>query len=609
MRKAKTRTWVWHFDSPAEKVWPVVADTARTNEAARLPKHEVLEIPQADGSVRYFGRARAGPFKLEWEEHPVNWIDYQWFRHCRSFRNGPLKSLCADLKLVPEAHSCRCEYTVEIEPANWLGRLIMAMGFLHQVGRTFGPLANNAREFIQGRRETEFDCKPPKLTPGASARAASLVAKIEATPHDHGLAAKLAEYVLNRQEVDVWTIRPLKLARKWQAPERHAIEVCLEAAKQGLLALRWDLLCPRCQVGKQSVLALDQLPTGSHCSSCNIDYDREYSNNVELAFYPATSIRPLEGGEYCLFGPMSTPHIKLHLTLEPGERRQIAIDLPHGNYRLRTLEPDGEHTLQWNTGCFPEVIADGKTVSAGPPSAPDTVVLNNKAGRPLTFIVEERAWMCDALTAHRATALQAFRDLFSEEVLRPGDNVDIDYITLMFTDLKGSTALYERIGDPQAYSLVRQHYAIIGKAVREHNGTIVKTIGDAIMGAFANPADALRCGVQLHNDFDQFNATSGKEAVVIKLGLHVGRCISVTLNNRLDYYGTAANKAARLESQSEGGDIVISQELARDAGVAPVLAEFSPREEVAELKGYNEPMRFLRITAEELAAKRARLTT
>ena len=216
--------------------------------------------------------------------------------------------------------------------------------------------------------------------------------------------------------------------------------------------------------------------------------------------------------------------------------------------------------------------------------------------------------MRDALTAHRATALQAFRDLFNEEVLRPGDNVDIDYITLMFTDLKGSTALYERIGDPQAYSLVRQHYAIIGKAVREHNGAIVKTIGDAVMGAFANPSDALRCAVQLHDDFARFNVTSGKEAVVIKLGLHVGRCISVTLNNRLDYYGTAANKAARLESQSEGGDIVISHELAKDAEVAPMLAEFSPREEVAELKGYSEPMRFLRITAEELAAKRARLT-
>lgn len=216
--------------------------------------------------------------------------------------------------------------------------------------------------------------------------------------------------------------------------------------------------------------------------------------------------------------------------------------------------------------------------------------------------------MRDALTAHRVTTLQAFRDLFTEEVLRPGDNVEIDYVTLMFTDLKGSTALYERIGDPQAYSLVREHYAIIGKAVRTHNGAIVKTIGDAIMAAFANPTDALRCGIQLHDDFTRFNSTSGREPITIKLGLHVGRCISVTLNNRLDYYGTAANKAARLEGQSQGGDIVMSHELARDPGVASLLAEFSLQEEQVCLKGFDEPIKFLRITAEQLAAKHSKET-
>jgi hypothetical protein len=146
---------------------------------------------------------------------------------------------------------------------------------------------------------------------------------------------------------------------------------------------------------------------------------------------------------------MSTPHIKLHLTLEPGEKRDVAIDLPHGNYRLRTLEPAGEETAQWDTGGFPSVVADGTTVVTGELSPTGTVSLNNKSERKLTFIVEERAWMRDALTADRATALQAFRDLFNEDTLRPGDNVDIDYITIMFTDLKGSTALYERIGDPR----------------------------------------------------------------------------------------------------------------------------------------------------------------
>ena len=204
--------------------------------------------------------------------------------------------------------------------------------------------------------------------------------------------------------------------------------------------------------------------------------------------------------------------------------------------------------------------------------------------------------------------MQAFRDLFDEDVLRPGDDVEIDHVSIMFTDLKGSTALYERIGDSQAYHLVREQFAILGAAVRDSDGTVVKTIGDAIMGAFTNPVDAFNCAVRIHADFAAFNATSGKEAVTIKLGLHVGRCISVTLNNRLDYYGTAANKAARLEGQSLGGDIVMSQEFAQDPAVRPLLAGVLPVQGAVPMKGFDEPVPYLRITAEELTDKRQEAT-
>ena len=102
MGEVHSRTWTWEFDSPAEKIWPVLADTARFNEAAELPDHQVEEIPQADGSVLYIGRARTGPFRLEWRDRPANWLTNRWFRHCREFRRGPLKSLCATFELFPK---------------------------------------------------------------------------------------------------------------------------------------------------------------------------------------------------------------------------------------------------------------------------------------------------------------------------------------------------------------------------------------------------------------------------------------------------------------------------------------------------------------------------
>ena len=530
-----------------------MSDTARFNEAAELPKHEIEEIPQDDGSVRYFGQARMGIFRYRWEEQPVNWVHERWFEHCRHFPRGPLRYLCARFHVYDDPSGSRGEYTIDVAPRGLLGRIMVRPSFFDKLEKTFRPLAEAAREYARGERDTEFDCPPPRLAAGARARAAELVRQISATRHDHGLGERLADYVTERQEVDVWSIRPLRLARIWGVEERHAIEVCLEAVKQGLLRLRWEILCPRCRVGKAEASGLDQLPSGAHCSTCNIDYDRNFSSNVELSFQPARAIRPLEGGEYCLFGPMSTPHIKVQLSVPAGGERIEPVELPHGQYRIRTLEPGPEHVLDWYEGGFPAARLGDDGVTTGEPAELGQIRLMNHSARPRTMIVEEREWVRDALTAKRVTALQAFRDLFTSDVLRPGDDVEIDFITIMFTDLKGSTALYERIGDPQAYHLVREHFALLGNAVREHEGAVVKTIGDAIMAVFLNPERSLACAVRIHDDFERFNRTSGKESMVIKLGIHVGRCISVTLNDRLDYYGTAANMAARLPGPERRG--------------------------------------------------------
>jgi len=596
-----TRTWTWRFDAPPSPVWTAMADTARFNEAAGLPKHAIVETPRPDGSVEYVGKARKGPFALEWREHPVNWVHERWFEHRRTFLKGPLRTLYATLRLSPEGRGTRGDYTVEATAANPLGALILATGFFPSIGKTFGKLVAEADEFARGRREQPFDVLPPALPAEAAERAAAVAAAIEKTSHGHGLARRLADHVLTAPEVDLWTIRPLALARRWDVPERHAIELCLQAVRSGLLELRWDILCPRCRVAKSQSGGLDSLPRGAHCSTCNVDYDREFSKNVEASFHPAPALRPISGGEYCLFGPMSTPHIKVHVTVPAGEARSIDADLPFGPYRLRTLEPGPEATVTWSAGGFPAVVIDGASVAPGPPAAAGTIDLVNRSGRALTFIVEDRAWVRDALTADRVTALQAFRDLFSDEALRPGDDVAVGRVALMFTDLRGSTGLYQRVGDAPAFHLVRDHFAFLAETVRAQDGAVVKTIGDAVMAAFMRPADAVAAALAVQRKVAEFNrahaAHGDREGIVIKLGLHCGPCIAVTLNGRLDYFGSVVNKAARLQGQSRGGDIVLSREIAADPEAAKLIAPFRPGEESAALKGFSEPQPFLRIVS------------
>jgi class 3 adenylate cyclase len=607
--------WVWRFEHPPDLVWPVLADTARLNEAAGLPKHPIEEIPRPDGSVSYYGRARFLGFHLAWQEMPVEWVAGRWFRHLRLFSKGPFRSLCAELELIPEGTGCRADYAMEVEPANLLGAAIARFGFFRSVGGGLTRLLGDAERFLAGASRVPFAYEGPRLPAGAEERLSALASRLEQTPSGGRLAARLADHLRSAQEVDLMHMRPLRLARTWGVEAREAVELCLEAARAGMLALRWDLLCPRCRGAKVAATSLDRLPRGAHCPSCNIDYGRDFARNVELTFRPAAALRPLAEGEFCLFGPGTTPHIKLQITVEAGQERGVRADLPHGDYRLRTLHPAGEAALDWTAGGFPEIVADGTTVRMGAAAPVGELRMRNLSERPLTFIVEAREWMRDALTAHRVTTLQAFRDLFSDQVLRPGDEVGIDHVTLMFTDLEGSTALYARAGDASAYRLVREHYAFLTRIVREHDGALVKTIGDAVMAAFADPADSVRAALAVQSGVAVFNeqarrTSADSEPIRIKLGLHAGPCIAVTLNDRLDYFGSTVNLAARLQAQSEGGDIVLSRELAADPAVAAALAPFAPAQEIAKLKGFDRPIPFLRLRLDapaRVAARQARV--
>lgn len=147
----------WDFDVPAHAIWKVLADTASFSEAAGFPKHNIEEIPQPDGSVHFIARGKVGPFSLEWDDYPQNWIDKRWFRHLREFRSGSIKSLCATYKVFAKPAGSQSRYAIEIEPANLLGRLALAGGMFGVIQHNFTQLANAAAEFCRHQRATEFE--------------------------------------------------------------------------------------------------------------------------------------------------------------------------------------------------------------------------------------------------------------------------------------------------------------------------------------------------------------------------------------------------------------------------------------------------------------------
>ncbi|MHA1537626.1 MAG: adenylate/guanylate cyclase domain-containing protein [Alphaproteobacteria bacterium] len=594
MAKTAEKKWTWHFPAPPEAIWRVLADTARFNEAAGFPKHQITEEKAGDGSIIYVGRAKFAGFDVAWHDIPVDWVDGQRFTHCRHFLNGPFVRLCATLTLEADGEATKADYLLEVEARNLLGRLLMPR-FMRGAESRYARIVQDLRDFLAGDRPAPYAGGEIALRETALARIDTAIERIESSGGGHGLASRIADLVTSAQEVELMHMRPLELAGRWKVRELHMVEACLEAVRAGLLGMGWQILCPRCRGAKVTATSLDELPTEAHCNSCNVDYQRDFAANVELTFHPSGAIRPVDSGEFCLFGPMSTPHVKLQQHIGPGQERRFALRLRKGSYRFRTLNGVGEADFEHRAGALPSLVITDGALEAGEPGKPGELVIVNRGRRPEVAVVEERAWVRGALTAVRVTAMQRFRDLFSADVLRPGDEVAIERIALMFTDLLGSTALYGRIGDAAAYHLVREHFAFLAGKIREHQGAIVKTIGDAVMAAFADPGDALRAALDVQRAVAGFNEKQDNEGICIKLGLHEGPVIAVTLNDRLDYFGTTVNLAARLQGQSAGGDIVLSEGFAADPGVVEQLKKLKPARETARIKGFRKQVPFLRL--------------
>jgi class 3 adenylate cyclase len=200
------------------------------------------------------------------------------------------------------------------------------------------------------------------------------------------------------------------------------------------------------------------------------------------------------------------------------------------------------------------------------------------------------------LSGKRLLCTRTFRDLFRTEVVQSEEGIGVRDITFMFTDLKGSTALYDQIGDAKAYYLVRQHFDTLGRVIGQNQGAIVKTIGDAVMATFMTSLDAVKAALAILNDIEQFNQGIS-EKLVLKIGLHHGHSIVVTLNDRLDYFGQTVNIASRIQNLAGAGEIYLSEDMYDAPGVNEYLAERSGEldEQETILKGIGEKMKVYRL--------------
>ncbi len=201
------------------------------------------------------------------------------------------------------------------------------------------------------------------------------------------------------------------------------------------------------------------------------------------------------------------------------------------------------------------------------------------AGETLHHLLRQRK---PFLTAKRLLTNQIFRDIYRTDTLDVDQGLKLTSLTFLFTDLKGSTELYDRVGDLVAYDLVREHFRVLNEIVASEAGAVVKTIGDAVMATFSTPDRALAAAFRMHE-----SVRTIKNDLLIKIGIHEGPCLAVTLNDRLDYFGQTVNIAARVQGLADSQAILATKPVVDNPLVSKMLeqSKLAPTAQDASLRG------------------------
>jgi class 3 adenylate cyclase len=199
------------------------------------------------------------------------------------------------------------------------------------------------------------------------------------------------------------------------------------------------------------------------------------------------------------------------------------------------------------------------------------------------------------LTGKHLLTSQTFKSLFRSEVVGGAQGLAIRDIALLFTDIRGSTALYQRIGDLNAFQLVQQHFDLLRETTVRHGGAIVKTIGDAVMAAYPDAVHAVGAALDMLGAIERFNKDQPERPVWLKIGIHHGAAIAVTLNDELDYFGQTVNIASRVQEMADAAEIWITEAVWRHPGVEALLEPYSAELRTAEFHGIEQPMTVVRV--------------
>ena len=443
-------SWTWDLRAPPAALWPLVSNTDRFNRDCGYTSVTVIPPMVREGSAppiptqpsRRLRAIKAGVV-IEWDEFAFEWHEPRRFAFERNYHRGPLARMPMSCDLVElPGGGTRLTYAMTLTPRNLIGRLSLPLVIGRQVRAITERVFRRYDDFaLAGQRLSQLNRASPLAAGGAGRLESIGRALVQQAGQAGDLVARLQSFVTSADDLAAARMRPYELADAWGAERAATLRLFLHATRAGLLDFSWDLLCTHCRGAKSPQSTLGTVQAAGHCDSCNADFTANFDQSMELSFSPNAAVRPVTRVDYCVGGPQLPPHIVVQQKLKAAERRGVPLRLAPGRYRVRAAGIKFQHAFRADPAASDALVIDLGTSPLGEPAvAPGgTLTLANSTGAGHLAVVERVAWSDQCVTAAEVTSLQLFRDLFSREVLRAGEQISVGHMTIVFTDLKNST--------------------------------------------------------------------------------------------------------------------------------------------------------------------------
>ena len=416
----------------------------------------------------------------------------------------------------------------------------------------------------------------------------------------------IEKLIKNAPDRELCRINALAFAARHKLDEEDVIASFLHGARLGIFDMSWNILCPACGGVLDSGATLKTVKQAEYtCVLCADGCEPTLDEIVEVTFTISPRVRRIGA-----HNPGTLPWVEYYrqifwssgvdlpdnealgkwiqettldtLELSAGEKAVLSLQLSEGYvivfdpvlHMSQHIEVKGERASGTQSLSFVMTRDHTPIAPVQMRPGPLQMTLENRSSvrtLPAIWIVSDKVHDLvnkrrPFLTAKRLLTNQTFRDIYRTDTLDVDQRLKITSLTFLFTDLKGSTELYERVGDLVAYDLVRAHFQALNEIVAAERGAVVKTIGDAVMATFPTPDRAMAAALKMRDALKDL-----KGDLLLKIGIHEGPCLAVSLNDRQDYFGRTVNIAARVQGLATSRSIFATDRVVTDSEASKLL--------------------------------------